>query len=138
VVRLTSVRTDRVIVGVPPIAVAGSDISAGAGEKWTLGGSDSSSNGQVTSRQWSQVGKSPTTAPDLVLSSVSVASPTFVAPVTTTGVSYVLLYRVTEDTGLVSDPDEVTVNVAAADRAVCTSAGWVPAGRLVATSNGWV
>jgi len=138
VIRLTAVSLDRVIAGRPPTSSAGSDISAGAGELWVLDGSDSSSNGTIVSRLWTQTAKSPSNAPDLVLSDPGVASPSFVAPVTTAGASYVMAYRVVEDTGLTSTPDEMSVQVAAADRAVCTSTGWVPAGRLVATATGWV
>jgi len=138
IVRLTSVSLDRVIAGVPPTSSAGSDISAGAGELWVLDGSDSSSNGTIVSRLWTQSAKSPSNAPDLELSDPRVASPSFVAPVTTTGASYVMAYKVVEDTGLASDPDEVTVQVSAADRAIATATGWVPAGRLVATATGWV
>lgn len=138
IVRLTEVSAQLSVVGLPPVAMAGSDIDAAAAETWQLDGSDSSVNGTIVSRQWRQVGKSPANAPDLVLSSSTVAAPTFVAPIRAFPCSYVLTYQVRESTGLLSNIDEVTVDVAAADRAVPTSSGWVPAGRLVATSAGWV
>lgn len=137
VFRLTEMSLSNVVQGVPPVGDAGSDINAAAAETWQFNGSDSSSNGTIVARQWTQLSKS-AGAPDLVLDDATIATPSFVAPILAADATYQFGYVVTEDTGLTSEQTTATVTVTAADVHLATATGWVPSGLLVATSNGWV
>jgi len=138
VLRLTSIKVSRTVAGSPPVASAGNDVQMGAGEQRVLDGSEVTSGSAVATRQWRIMAKSPTTSPDLALSSASVSDPVVRGPVMVDDTTYQLGYQVTDVEGFVSVEDTVTVLVFGADRAVCTSTGWVPAARLVCTPDGWV
>lgn len=139
--RLTSLSISRVIDGGPPIAGAGGDMTLGAAERGVLLGADAAGPGgaSIVTREWVQLSKSVGT-PTIVLSSTTVASPTFTAPILSVDGVYVFGYRVKDSNSLWSVQDQVTVTVEQAEHRVALSDGtWVPAGLLIPMSDGtWI
>jgi hypothetical protein len=103
---------------VAPTANAGADQNIGAGSLVTLSGSGSDTDGTIASYAWTQ-----TAGTAVTLSSNSVASPTFTAP--SAGSQQVLTFElvVTDDAGLASTADSVSVTVQSV--AAGDPAGWI-------------
>lgn len=139
--RLTSLTLSRVIDGGPPIAGAGGDMTLSAAEPGVLLGADApgSAGALIVTREWVQLSKIAGT-PTIVLSSTTVASPTFTAPILSVDGIYVFGYRVKDSNSLWSVQDQVVVTIEQAEHRVALSDGtWVPAGLLIPMSNGtWV
>lgn len=137
--RLTQVSMEVEVYGAPPVVSAGEDFEISAGESWTLLGTETIAVGQtVTARRWWINSRLPSNAPDIVFSNATIAQPTFSAPVLEVDAQYEFAYQVTSSTGMTSAADSTIVYVFAADLRESTSAGWIPAGLLVATDDGWV
>jgi hypothetical protein len=106
----------------PPTANAGADqANVEPGTLITLTGTDSDSDGTVTSRSWSQVGGSPT-----VTLSGTGQNRTFVAPATTAGTTLTFRYSATDNSGATTT-DDMTVTVLQASDFIMQSGVWVPA-----------
>jgi hypothetical protein len=116
-----TVRISVIYVPIPPKANAGSDRTAGAGERISLDGSDSTdSDGMIVSYLWSQIGGTP-----VVLTDSEISEPSFVAPTPKNG-SENLSFRLTvvDDEGLQdSDYVVITINVSSDIKSPFANAG---------------
>ncbi|WP_250463610.1 endo-1,4-beta-xylanase [Microbulbifer litoralis] len=89
-----------------PIAEAGADKIASAGQSVTLNGSGSDSDGTVTGYNWSQV-----SGPSVTLDAGGDGTATFTAPQTEEATRLEFELRVGDDGGATSEADPVTVTV---------------------------
>jgi DNA-binding beta-propeller fold protein YncE len=95
------------ITGTKPIADAGPDQSVKSGDIVRLDGSNSSEPaGSELTYSWSQVSGSPVT-----LSDPSSSNPTFTAPKTNEVENLIFQLVVTNEEGISSEPDEVTITI---------------------------
>ncbi|HEU5120309.1 MAG TPA: S8 family serine peptidase [Candidatus Nitrosocosmicus sp.] len=91
----------------PPTANAGPDQTVNAGSTVQLDGSGSTDpNGSPLTYSWTQ-----TSGPSVTLSSSTSSKPTFTAPQPSTTTNLVFKLEVTNNDGVKSDPDSVTITV---------------------------
>lgn len=89
----------------PPIADAGPDQTISSGATVQLDGSGSSDpSGNSLTYQWIQI-----SGPAVVLDSATSSSPSFESPITREQVQLVFQLTVTNEQGVVSEPDTVTI-----------------------------
>ncbi len=93
---------------IPPTADAGPDQTVDSGATVQLDGSGSSANGgsPISSYQWTQ-----TSGPPVILSDSTTVNPTFTAPEAQSQEEIVFQLIVTNEDGVKSQPDSVTVTV---------------------------
>jgi serine protease len=105
-------------VDIPPVANAGANQTVPSGSLVQLDGSSSyDPDGQIVSMHWAQL-----TGPTVALSSVDVATPTFVTPSVDANTTLDFRLSITDDSGLV-DSDEVTITVLKQNQPPVANAG---------------
>jgi len=103
----------------PPVARAGSDVSAQEGTTVTLSGADSSdSDDGIASYHWDQ-----TSGPSVTLASPDNAITTFTAPDVTSAGAEVIFRLTASDKGGLSSTDDITVTITYVNRPPVASAG---------------
>jgi hypothetical protein len=92
----------------PPVADAGPDQTVESGSTVQLDGTGSSANGgpPIASYQWTQI-----SGPEITLHDPNSVNPTFTAPLTGTQQDLVFQLVVTNEQGIESEPDSVTITV---------------------------
>lgn len=109
-----------------PTADAGPDRSVTAGESASLfGGSSNDPGGSVVGYAWTQ-----TAGPAVPLFSAATVQPRFVAPVVASAVTLTFSLIVTDNVGLQSAPDSITVTVNPATGGVVTLSGVITYDRI--------
>ena len=108
------------ISGGPPTANAGPDQSVEPWATVTLTGAASTAVGTVTGYAWTQ-----TSGPAVTLVGTG-STRTFTAPASAAGATLVFSLVVTDNTGLVSTADTVTVTALPATEFYATAGAWVP------------
>jgi hypothetical protein len=116
-----------------PVANAGTNQQINAGDPVQLSGSGTDTDGTVTSYTWRLVS---TTGPSVTLSSTSAPNPTFTAP--NAGCTLVFGLVVTDNDGLQSPEDTVTVQVIARlSTIIVVNGAWVEKPMYIAKNNVW-
>ncbi|MFZ2448286.1 MAG: Ig-like domain-containing protein [Syntrophobacteraceae bacterium] len=90
----------------PPVAVAGDDQTAHAGDTVTLDGSGSTDSGGITSYKWTQ-----RSGPDVTLDDDTASKPTFQAPVVGPDGAALIFELLVQNTAGLQAKEEVIVNV---------------------------
>jgi hypothetical protein len=104
----------------PPTANAGPDASAEPGSTYTLQGSGTD-DGTITAYSWRQI-----SGMSVTLSSTTVAQPSFTVPAVQGGDSLVFGLTVTDDQGLQSTEDTVTITALTPLLYFARSGSWIP------------